>query len=126
MTRFRGARRSAGRGLAGSCSGSPRRCGERRCRAFDGAFGLKTRDQFITKRLDAVFERFAVLRFPVCLGSRNCALSGEANVQDILFTMSAVTGNVVIREAEFGQRDGSFSGRGVAVGIAPDTIVLWS
>jgi hypothetical protein len=38
--------------------------------------------------------------------------------------MSAIAGDVLVREAEFSHREGSFTGGSVAVGITPDTIVL--
>lgn len=86
---------------------------------------LQSLDKLVTKSLERVRELLLALSLPlgtVLAGDSTTARKG--NVHDVLAVVALVAVETLVGEAQLGQGDGSLAGRGAAVGVAPDAVVL--
>lgn len=85
----------------------------------------KLSHQPITKALDAIFKLAYILRLPLGpILARHGFVAREANIQNILVTVSLVAIQVLVGKAELRKGNGCLSRRRLLVGVTPDTIPL--
>lgn len=82
-------------------------------------------NKLVAQCLDTVLKFLRVPSLPVgAILTGNRLITGESKVQHIVFTMTLVTVESVIRETQLCQRNGRLAGGSSAVGIAPNAVEL--
>lgn len=89
------------------------------------ALSLQTRHQLIPKILNALLKSIAVPSLPVRLATRHSILPSEAQEQHIVLAMAIIAIDITIGETHLRERNGRFTSRVLAIGIAPDAIDLY-
>jgi hypothetical protein len=85
---------------------------------------LEARNELISNIFDAVLEGLGVASVPVGLSARHSVLAREPDEKNIVFTVAVVSSEAVVWVAHVCKGYGGLSGRGAAVGIAPDAVEL--